>query len=1208
MRSKYDQWHVFRRAIYLLLIFNFCYFNSSAQNGQGGIWYFGAYAGLNFCSGTPVPLTNGALTTSEGCATICDPNCGLLFYTDGITVWNAIHQPMANTLPSSVGGALHGDPSATQSGVIVPRPQHPNIYYLFTVDANIGGNGCKYSVIDMNLNGGLGDVVPGQKNIMLFTPATEKITAVNHTNGYDIWVITHPWNANFFFTYLITANGFNPAPVTSTTGSMCTGGSDVTRGYLKASPSGNYVVAAIEGLDKYELFNFNASTGQLSILLSMPANYNSAYGVEFSPDGTYLYGSERWGTPVRQWNVSSGNPAAIMATQTQVGTLSTAYGGALQLAVDNKIYLARSSQGYLGIIHFPNNPGFTCNYQDQGIFLAGKQSREGLPTFITSYFNIADFTFQYQCFNDTTEFQITNVQQLDSAHWNFDDPASGVNNTSSNWNSNHVFSAPGIYDVELVTFRTGIGDTIVLPVEIYAYPVPNLTPSSVICLGSSISLDAGNAGYDYLWSNTQTTQTVSVVPPDTTTYTVTVTNHGCSATDFTTIYPYQITSSFTTTQPPCAGQPVTIEYTGNANLGASYNWNFAGGSVVTGAGQGPYTLNWSNPGNFNITLQVTQGQCTSSTSTEQVVNPQSIQVQIVSNDVLCKGDATGEVFTSIPSGPGFYIFAWSNGANTQNLTGVPAGNYTVTVTYSNVCTKTASASVGEPAQELAITVTGDNIVCHGDTNGVVLAQANGGTSPYSYIWAYNNQAGSAITGLHAGYYPVTVTDSHLCKTTGGGTVSEPMPLEIFSSADVYICPSDPTPIYASAQGGQPPYSFHWSNGANGDTITVTPSNTTTYSASVTDDNGCSEPGAHTTVHVFSAVQTVLYASQDTLCPGESTTIYGSFTGGTGGPYTAYYSDGTAVNLPVTLTPASTTTLQLYGMDDCEVPGQIKNITVRVMKTPEIDFTADELLGCQPFAVDFINSGLESDVEYLWRFEGAEEQGVELSAEPIHVFQEAGIYDVILKGINQWGCENAAEIQGMITVLPKPVGNMLADPTAVPISKPIIFFNNTTLETIQNANWYFGDGDSIIAALSEVSHIYTDTGVFTASLVIEKLFKPNDFPGLTENFSCYDTVSLDIHVFGDDLFFIANAFRPGSGLPENESFRPFIYGDQPADYQFIVYDRWGGKIFETTQYPMAWDGRLRSGEPAKTDTYTWLVVYSDDFGVVHKRSGNVLLLR
>jgi len=110
MRSKYDQWHVFRRAIYLLLIFNFCYFNSSAQNGQGGIWYFGAYAGLNFCSGTPVPLTNGALTTSEGCATICDPNCGLLFYTDGITVWNANHTPMSNTLPSSVGGALHGDP------------------------------------------------------------------------------------------------------------------------------------------------------------------------------------------------------------------------------------------------------------------------------------------------------------------------------------------------------------------------------------------------------------------------------------------------------------------------------------------------------------------------------------------------------------------------------------------------------------------------------------------------------------------------------------------------------------------------------------------------------------------------------------------------------------------------------------------------------------------------------------------------------------------------------------------------------------------------------------------------------------------------------------------------------------------------------------------------------------------------------------------
>ncbi|MCF8295724.1 MAG: gliding motility-associated C-terminal domain-containing protein, partial [Bacteroidales bacterium] len=1104
---------------------------------------------------------------------------------------------------------LHGDPSATQSGVIVPRPLHPNLYYIFTVDANIGSNGCQFSVVDMNLNGGFGDIVTGQKNIMLFTPSTEKITAVNHSNGYDIWVITHPWNANYFFVYQVSASGLNQAPIISYTGSNNTGTNDITRGYLKASPSGNYVVAAIEGLDKWEMFNFNATTGQLSLLLSMPANYNSAYGVEFSPDGMYMYGSERWGTPLFQWNIGSGNPAAIMASQAQVGTLSTAYGGALQLAIDNKIYLARSGQYNLGIIHFPNNPGMSCTYVDQGIYLATKLSREGLPTFITSYFNIADFTFSNQCFGDTTTFQITNVQQLDSAHWNFGDPASGGANYSSDWSSTHVFSGVGIFNVELVTFRGGTGDTIVLPIEIYAYPVASLPANSVICLGASITLDAGNPGYEYFWSNAQTSQIISVTPSDTALYSVTVSNHGCETVDAIPVYPYQITSYFTTTQPPCAGQPVSINYTGNAALNATYNWSFSSGNIITGAGQGPYSVNWTTPGTYSVSLQIVEGQCNSPVSTQTVVNPASIDVSITSNDALCHGDATGEVFTSISSGPGFYVYSWNNGANTSDLVGVPAGTYSLTVTYSGVCTKTVSVEVEEPAQPLTMNVLGDNIVCHGDTNGVVSANPSGGTPPYLYYWDSNGETTPAINQLHAGYYQVTVTDSHNCVVAGGGTVSEPSPLAIFSSPDVYICPSNSVSIYATAQGGQPPYTFQWSNGAIGDTISVSPSSMTTYTAIVSDANGCSQSGALSTIYPYTRVQTVLYASNDSICPGESTFIYADFNGGTGGPYTSYYGDGTAVSLPMVFSPSETTTIQIYGMDECEEPGTLKNLTIHVIDKPTVDIASDKLAGCVPLEIRFHNPEYEEDVQYNWRFSGSgDEDEIEMLPSPQHVFANPGVYDVILNAINKAGCTNSLEIQNMITALPNPVGNMLIDPQAVPITKPVVFYRNLTEEFVNQSYWFFGDGDSAITNADELSHLYTDTGVFTVQLVVERIHDYTDYPTITDSISCYDTLSMDVHVYKDNIFFVPNAFHPDGNILENQTFKPFIFGGQPIDYQLYIYNRWGGLIFYSNEYEVAWDGRTENGEMAKRDNYTWMVIYTDAYGVIHQHSGNVLLLR
>ena len=118
------------------------------SQGEAANWYFGVNAGLNFSSGAPVLDLNGQLATNEGCGSISDANGDLLFYTDGITVWEKNHNQMPN------GFGLMGDPSSTQSGIIIPLPGSEVIYYIFTVDSSAGDHGFRYSIVDMSFNNG----------------------------------------------------------------------------------------------------------------------------------------------------------------------------------------------------------------------------------------------------------------------------------------------------------------------------------------------------------------------------------------------------------------------------------------------------------------------------------------------------------------------------------------------------------------------------------------------------------------------------------------------------------------------------------------------------------------------------------------------------------------------------------------------------------------------------------------------------------------------------------------------------------------------------------------------------------------------------------------------------------------------------------------------------------------------------------------------
>jgi len=255
-----------------------------AQN-EANIWYFGQNAGLDFNSGSPIVLLDGALDTQEGCATISDASGNLLFYTDGSTVYNKNHTIMLN------GTGLNGDSSSTHSAIIVPKPNNLNVYYIFTVDFQAGPNGLQYSEVDMSLDGGLGGIT-SNKNILLETPTTEKLTAIKSSVSNEYWVVGHKWNSNEFITYKVSETGINTAPAISAVGTII-GGSNVfsTIGQIKISPDGTKLaMAREEGFSEAQLFDFDAATGIVSnpiTILDLPDN-ELVYGIEFLPNSKIL--------------------------------------------------------------------------------------------------------------------------------------------------------------------------------------------------------------------------------------------------------------------------------------------------------------------------------------------------------------------------------------------------------------------------------------------------------------------------------------------------------------------------------------------------------------------------------------------------------------------------------------------------------------------------------------------------------------------------------------------------------------------------------------------------------------------------------------------------------------------------------------------------------------------------------------------------------
>ncbi|MBS1657957.1 MAG: T9SS type A sorting domain-containing protein [Bacteroidetes bacterium] len=367
--------------IFPALFFVTLSFQASAQL-EASNWFFGIQAGITFSTNPPSALSGGQINQQEGCCSISDDEGNLLFYSDGQSVWDRNHDLMPN------GTGLLGGVSSTQSSIVVQDPGNDMKYYLITAPQQATTNPLAYSIIDMSLNGGNGEVT-STKNVSLQENVTEKVTAVYHSNGTDVWVITHEFGNNEFDAFLITASGINTTPVVSAVGSVHdnSNNSNVI-GYMKASPCGNQLAVALWSADYLELFDFDNATGTVShpVTLGSWTASSGVYGVEFSPDDSRLYASIITPGYTIQWNLLAGDDAAIIASADTIGTSPVGFNGALQTGPDARIYLVKFGSNTLDCITNPNGLGSACNYVQDFISLGAGFGQLGLPDFFSSYF------------------------------------------------------------------------------------------------------------------------------------------------------------------------------------------------------------------------------------------------------------------------------------------------------------------------------------------------------------------------------------------------------------------------------------------------------------------------------------------------------------------------------------------------------------------------------------------------------------------------------------------------------------------------------------------------------------------------------------------------------------------------------------------------------------------------------------------------------
>ncbi|WP_461129874.1 PKD domain-containing protein [Spirosoma aerophilum] len=774
------------------------------KESQGVKWYFGQNAGLDFSGGgTPKPITDGSLSTIEGSSSIANTKGVLLFYSDGITIYDKNGKPMKSLVPGdtlTTQKPLDGSKNSTQSALIVPKPTCRGceyLYYVYTTSEIRGQKILTYSVVDMRQNGGKGAIV--EKNIPLSNQSTEQSASVANTRDSTYWVITRKYGTNQFEIRHLT-RAEDPI-VTTYSGGQAIDSLNNAEGYIKIGPAdttggnqGNRPMAVvIPGPPKnsIDLYTFNDSTGVMKFdrTIDLGPAPPKAYGVEFSPDGKSLYvtmladtnadGSLKGSSYLLKYDLNQ-RDSLLTKSKTVVDSSTTRQYGSLQIGPDGRIYVAIKGSSSLGTIENPNGGLLdSLIFNPSGQSLGGKTSQLGLPNLVANFNDQSSgpgLTYSDTCANQPTVFQISpNCPKLKEAYTLDFGDGSRPTSTTSTQPITHTYTKPGAYYVNLrIITRTSTGgickDTLIKDTLTILETPPDikLGADTAICNKKGITLDIKVQARVYVWvvngAVVSRQRTLTLTRPG---YYIAVglaANGECFKSDTIEVQIKPVPSLD-------LGPDTVFCYRSTVTLAVpqrtwtEFQWNNGGTTK---------SIDVSTAGVYSVTAQATvNGTTCVNSDSIRVTELPKIQVQAALTGPKACTSADGSIVLT-PTPAGNYQYAWSStvgGAvlkdSTSQQTALPEGGYKVSVTDTlHECKVDTAFTLKSPANQLQLTPRVADALCSIPNSGTITLTVSGGT-PATYSWL--NQTGTVVSTTAVfgqaspGLYAVQVVDLNGCK-------------------------------------------------------------------------------------------------------------------------------------------------------------------------------------------------------------------------------------------------------------------------------------------------------------------------------------------------------------------------------------------------------------------------------------------------------------
>lgn len=576
------------------------------------------------------------------------------------------------------------------------------------------------------------------------------------------------------------------------------------------------------------------------------------------------------------------------------------------------------------------------------------------------------------------------------------------------------------------------------------------------------------------------------------------------------------------------------------------------------------------PGSYDLSVTDANG-CSGLDALLVFPEPEVLAAAIIDQtNVSCFGGSDGTVTVEGIDGTGPYQFDIGDGlVDSGEFTGLPAGEYTVTVQDSMGCTVDVAVEILEPTELILTAVSSVNILCNGGDNGMIEVMGSGGTAPYEYsIDDVLFGASPLFESLVANNYTVTVRDANGCETTLDFILTEPDAIVTTSVITDEICEGDCNGVInLDASGGVAPYTYSIDA-----CVTLEPTGTfvdlcpADYTICVEDANGCHDvndltinagiPPADATINPLGP----LCVNDD---PVEITVAeLGTLTG-----------DGVVGGIfDPNLAGAGTHTITNTIVDVCG--GAVATIDVLVHPVPTVNFTVNKNDGCIPLDLVFMNTG-DTGINCDWTF--GDGTTASTCGDVAHIYSESGVYDVSLTVEDANGCTATAIYYGYIEAHPLPIANFSFVPETVTTIDRMVEFTDLSIGA-DSWIWSF----DAFGLSNDQNPIYVFPDEEREYDITQIAISPHD---------CKDTITKTIIVHQEHLIFVPNIITP-DGDPYNQVFLPYFTGIDIYNYHLVIYNRWGETIFESYDLSKGWNGTYGDGGVVQDGVYIWHITASD----------------